>query len=249
MGVETMNSFQRFGIDHLSPSSLNLWRSGPGIWVLRYIGKLKDGGNAAMWRGTAVEQGFAALLRSKDLGMAKTVAENSFHLNSRGEISDEIDAERDLIDPMLEQCLRWKQPSDLNATQIKVEHWFDPLPIPVVGYLDFAFEETDVDLKTTKTCPSKPRADHVRQVSLYRAARSRQGGLLYVTDKRHAYFPVDDDMMERALGDMHSDALSLNNFLARCETREDALRSLPVDWDHYQAPKVKVPLEQILLAG
>jgi len=130
-----------------------------------------------------------------------------------------------------------------------VEHWFDPVPIPVIGYLDFAFDGLDVDLKTTKACPSKPRPEHVRQVSLYRAARGRDGGLLYVTDKKHAYYPVDDQMMDEALMEMHAAALSLNNFLARMDSREDVLRSLPFDWEYFAAPKTKVPLAELLLAG
>ena len=56
-----MNSFGRFGISHLSASSLNLWRASPGIFALRYLAKIKDSGNAAMWRGSAVENGLAAV--------------------------------------------------------------------------------------------------------------------------------------------------------------------------------------------
>lgn len=245
-----MNSFQRFGVDHLSASSLNLWRSSPGIWALRYIGKVKDDGNAAMWRGSAVENGFAAILRGASIEDGCKVALTAFDLNCQGVLSDEIDGERNVIEPMLKQCKLWSAPSELSATQLRIEYWFDPVPIPVIGYLDLAFEcGTDVDLKTTGACPSAPRADHVRQVSLYRAARGRQGGLLYVTSKKHAYYQIDDDTMERALEDMRSDALSLNNFLARCDSKQDALRSLPIDYDNFRAPKTKVSLEHLLLAG
>ena len=137
----------------------------------------------------------------------------------------------------------------LNAVQLRVEHWLEDIPIPVVGYLDFAFEGIDIDLKTTKACPAAPRPDHVRQVALYRAARGRAGGILYVTGKKYAYFDVDDDMVERGLSDLQADALSLSNFLARCDSKQDALKSLPVDWDNWAAPKTKVPLSEILMAG
>lgn len=243
----TSNSFTRHGISHLSASSLNLWRSAPGVFALRYLAGIKDAGNASMWRGSAVENGMAALLRGADITQACSIAYQAFNMNAQGE--DEADAERNLIYPMLAECQKWKPPGPLNAAQLKVEHWLEDVPIPVIGYLDFAFDGIDIDLKTTKACPSTPRPDHVRQVSLYRAARGRNGGVLYVTAKRHAYFDIDDDMMERALGDLQADALSLSNFLARCDTKEDALRSLPMDWEAFQAPKIKVPLAQILLAG
>lgn len=251
MNVTVTNSFARFGINHLSASQLNLWRGAPGLYLLRYIAKIKDSGNPAMWRGSAVENGLAALLRGQKLPVATEVSHQAFALNAKdyAEQDGDLTTERELISPMLTECLKWQPPSDLNATQLKVEYYFDPVPIPVIGYLDFAFDGIDVDLKTTKACPSSPRADHVRQVSIYRAARNRAGGLLYVTGKRHAYFDVNDEAMNDAIGDMQASALSLNNFLARCDTREDALRSLPIDYDHYAAPKIKIPLEEILLGG
>lgn len=243
------HAFQRHGIDHLSCSSLGLWRSAPGIWAVRYLAKVNDGGNAAMWRGSAVENGLAIFLRTGDMEKACVAALATFDQNSMGELSNEIDAERKLIVPMLEECGNWHPISPLNATQLRVEHYLDNIPIPIIGYLDFAFEFGDVDLKTTKACPSVPRPENVRQVSLYRAARGRGGGLLYVTTKKHAYFDVDDESMEKSLSDLTADALSLRNFLARCDSKEDALRSLPIDYDNFRAPKTKVPLAHILSAG
>lgn len=243
-----MNSFRRFGIEHLSASSLNLWRGSPGVWALRYVGGIKDAGNAAMWRGTAVENGLAAFLRTRDIDVAKSAAFKSFYMNSLGLTAEDIETERLLINPMIDQGAKWQPPSDLNATQLRIEHWFDQIPIPVIGYLDFAFDGIDIDLKTTKACPSSPRADHVRQVSLYRAARGRAGGLLYLTDKKHAYYEIDDAAMEGAVAELRADCLSLNNFLARCDSRGDVLKSLPVDWTHWSAPKTKMSLEEILAA-
>jgi hypothetical protein len=64
----------------------------------------------------------------------------------------------------------------LSASSLNLwmaNHWFDRVPVPLVGYLDFAFTaDIDIDLKTTRACPSWPRGNHVRQVALYRAARS-----------------------------------------------------------------------------
>ena len=245
------HSFARFGIEHLSPSALNTWRAAPGIWALRYIAKIKDGGGPAMWRGTAVENGFVNLLRGQSPENAHAAATQSFDLNAKDyqETDNDLTSERELIGPMIEQCIKWSPPSALNAAQLRIEYFFDPVPIPVIGYLDMAFEGIDIDLKTTKACPSTPRSDHVRQVSIYRAARNRSGGVLYVTNKKHAYFDIADDMMNEAIDELRADALSLNNFLARCDSKEDVLRSLPVDWTNYQAPKTKVSLAEILLAG
>lgn len=240
------NSFEWFGIDHSSATSLNLWISSPGLWAYRYIGKVSDKGNAKMWCGSAVDDGFTAHLRGGD---PHEVAMRSYNLNCAGEITDEIETERALIAPMLEQCMKWQPPGPLNAAQLKIEYFFDPVPIPVIGRLDLAFDGIDIDLKTTRMCPSAPRPDHIRQVSLYRAARGRAGGILYVTPKKFAYYDIDDESMEIALEELRAAALSLNNFLARMETKEDILKSLPVDWGDFRAPKTKVPLADILMAG
>jgi hypothetical protein len=228
--------FKRHGIEHLSPSALNTWRASPGIWALRYLGKIRDDGNAAMWRGSAVENGLAAIFRGTKLEEATDIAHQAFDLNAQGEIAEDISAERELIAPMLKQCLLWMPPSPLNAAQLKVEHWVEGLPIPIVGYLDFAFEGIDVDLKTTKACPSTPRSDHIRQVALYRAARNRRGGVLYVTGKRSQYFEIDNQLMDNALYELKADALSLMSFLARFDTAREVIQSLPMDRSHFMFP-------------
>lgn len=242
------NPFAHFGIDHLSPSSINAWKSSPGIWALRYLASVRDKGNPAMWRGTAVENGFAALLRGGTMNAAVKLAEDNFLLNSVGEINDEIDAERANVKAMIFECMKWKPPGPLLATQIRVEHHFDGIPIPVMGYVDLSFEGPDIDLKTTKACPSAPRGDHVRQVALYRAARKKRGGLLYVTGKKHAYYEVEDDVAAAALAEMREDALSLCNFLGNFKDRASVLRSLPIDWEDFRAPKVRTPLSKVLAA-
>lgn len=243
-----MNDFTRFGIDHLSPSSINAWKSSPGIWALRYLASVRDKGNAAMWRGTAVEAGYAAHLRGATLNNAYKIAAQTFITLAGGEITEEIEAENANVKAMLFECLNWKPPSMLLATQIRVEHFFDDIPIPVMGYVDLSFEHEDVDLKTTKACPSSPRGDHIRQVSLYRAARKKRGGLLYVTGKKHAYYPVDDASMKVALDEMREDALSLMNFLSNFKDRATVLKCLPIDWESFMAPKVRTPLSKVLAA-
>lgn len=242
------NPFTRHGIEHLSPSSLNCWRAAPGIWTLRYLARIKDDGNPAMWRGSAVENGLAAFLRGASFDDCMSVAHQAFELNAQGEINEDISAERDLIAPMLQQCAKWQPPSDLNATQLRVEHNFDGIPVPIIGYLDFAFEGIDVDLKTTKAIPSIPRPDHVRQVSLYREQRGRDGGILYVSGKRHEFYPITDEMMEAALNELHADALSLMSFLSLCHSTRDAVRALPMDRDSFLFPKKPLPVD-LLAAG
>ena len=195
-------TFEHHGIDHLSASSLNLWMANPREWALRYLAEeAEDAANPAMWRGTAVETGLARWLCGGSLEQARATAFDSFELNALGELSDEVEAERNLAISMLDrQVCRWTTPGDFIGAQLRVEHWFDGVQVPLIGYVDFAFDgDIDIDLKTTpRLSPPGRRGNHVRQVALYRAARSRRGGLLYVTDKRLAYFEVGDGDAEAA---------------------------------------------------
>jgi hypothetical protein len=133
--------------------------------------------------------------------------------------------------------------------QLRIEHCFDDVPVPLVGFLDFAFVTgIDVDLKTTRARPSQPRGNHVRQVALYRAARQRRGGLLYVTDKKFAYFEIDDAYAQAGLDDLRAAALSLSQFLAKVSDTEEALACLPYNPDDFRTTP-KSPVDSLLQTG
>ena len=82
------------------------------------MGKVTDKGGAKMWRGTAVEDGFVAALRGGKEPLE--VALRSYELNCAGELTDEIEEQRELIKPMLEQALIWQTPGRLDAAQLRV---------------------------------------------------------------------------------------------------------------------------------
>ena len=228
-----MTAFAKHGISHLSASSLNLWRENLSAWVMRYLAGHKDEGSPAMWRGKAVEDGFTAMLRGADWA---GVAMNTFEQNAQGEASDECEDERKRIPGMLRQCAEWQPAAPLIAAQLKTEHWLDGVPVPIIGYVDYVFEDGLIlDLKTTKACPSQAKPDHARQIALYRAARQNApGSLLYVTDKRHACYPIGDNITTKALEGLRADALSLEAFLSRVDSAKDALHCLPFNDDDFR---------------
>lgn len=232
------NPFARFGIDHLSASSLNTWNSSPAIWALRYALKVRDDtGSAAMWRGSAVESGLHAWLRGASMENAQLVASETFEANAQGLADDETDTQRRLAAPMLKAAANALEGNVLHplvATQLRTELWLDDVPVPIVGYVDFVFEDGSLlELKTTTRCPSTPRHDHARQLSGYMKAREcATAELLYVTDKKHARYPIED--ADRLVADMRRDALSLMRCLRRFETGADLLDALPINPDDWR---------------
>jgi PD-(D/E)XK nuclease superfamily len=247
------------GLKHFSPYSLNLWRSNPGAWAYRYVGGVKDETSPKMLVGKAVENGLEFLLRGHELPVACEVALSDFDLNVAtserpSDVSttnaDEVTESRALIEPMLTMLKGWNPPGQLFATQLRCECYFDPVPIPIIGYPDYCFDGLDIDLKTTKACPSEPRANNVRQAAIYRYARQKLGGILYVTDKKLRYFEVTDAMRDEALEEVRATAMSLYKFIGLCRTKADFLQSLIPNWDDWQSPpKTKVRLEDVLLGG
>lgn len=233
-----MNPFQKFGIAHLSPSSLNCWRETPGLWALRYLGKVRDDGSPAMWRGTAVEKGVEAFLLGKPSAHCVSLAEAAFDTLCQGEISDGITKERTNIAPMLRQAAiaLSEKKIKLAGTQIRIETQLEGVSVPVIGYVDFTFlnrTDNDIDLKTTSALPSKPRLAHVRQVATYNRARKRPQALLYVTDKKHALYEISDEEMRDAIDELTNSAQTLERYLAAMPDALAAMRSLPHQLDHY----------------
>jgi hypothetical protein len=226
-----MNGFERFDIRRLSPSSLNLWKEAPGLWTLRYLGKFFDDAGPAAWRGNAVEKGLNSWLMRKEADTALAVALAEFEENAQGLADKETETEHSLIAPMLELAIKEAErfPPYFGA-QTRVEYNISGLAVPVIGFIDFVFEDGSIlDLKTTKRCPSEPKPDHVRQVALYMAGRNCAGSLLYVTDKRAAHYPISEGQKEVAIASLTRDALALQRFLDAMPDAQTAIGALPMN--------------------
>ena len=232
-----MSAFHRHQINHLSASALACWRETPGLYCLRYLMGFRDPGNAAMWRGTATERGVELMLRGSKVDEAEAFALAEYQKLCEGEITDEIEAEGALIGPMVRQAHNWKTRANLEpmaATQLKVETYLDGIDIPIIGYIDFTFMDgADIDLKTTKRCPSEASPNHVRQIALYNLARMRPQALLYITDKKSAFYQPSQDDLDAAIMDLTSAARSLERFLSIMPDADTAVRSVPMNIDHF----------------
>lgn len=228
--------FARHGIDHLSVSSLALYRNEPARWVAQYLYGIKDRGGAAAWRGTAVEAGLNQALAGEDNDTSAAAALANFALNERdaqnaaqGGALDEdtqaaIDRERANIEPMVRQVA-----DNLRAlgrpltTQRRVERRLPGIEVPIIGYVDYEWDEYIVDLKTTLRLPSAPRPDHAVQVVHYADTLSKRPGLIYVTAKKIQRFAMEHIDVDEARWTLRRSALALRIMLEVAADREEAV--------------------------
>lgn len=232
-----MNPFQRHGIKHLSPSSLNLWANEPALYVLKYLHGMKDDVGPSAKRGTAVEAGLDVFLldRQATIEQCTEVAINNFRLNTGGVIDDDHDKEAALIQPMLTQAIgALRQAPPLLARQLLIETWIDGIPVPIIGFLDYVFEDHSIlDLKTTARLPSAPRPDHIRQVSIYAHARQAPVSLLYVTPAKHARYHASADQVAEGLAEVTRIAKTLARVLSASDTAADVAEFVTPKFDSF----------------
>ena len=193
-----MNGFQKHGIKHLSPSSINLWTNAPDVWVAQYLFGKRGPMSAAAMRGICTEDAVVAVLQGKNADGALDAALEKF--DQTFPIGDEkTTKERAMIQPCMELAIQeleqYGEPEfpeegqekiSITATE-KTDEGKLIYSIPVIGYLDLVFPKHGVviDLKTTGRCPSVMSSEHQLQRAIYQKAKGNQVvKFLYVTPKK-----------------------------------------------------------------
>lgn len=187
-----------------SPSSLNLFCSDPGLFVLERILDRRQPVGVSAHRGTAVEAGVALGLADADapIGDCITTALTTYDTLTALSGDPRRDDQRKLIPDMvkigLDELRPYGRPS---STQGFVEWRPEGLKYPIVGYYDFYWEQHGVliDLKTTEKLHSKIQVPHARQVALYTGAISDNidGRLTYVTPRKCATYQLENGREHR----------------------------------------------------
>lgn len=212
-----MNPFSAHGIEHLSPSSCNLFAASPAMFVLEKCLKKRAPVGAAAHRGTAVEHGIVhGLLTGADeaacIAEAKAKFDSLTALSGDSRLDRESDGIPGMVSMGLGELLPYGKPTE---TQGRIEYRVEGLKVPLIGYFDLEWQNHKIltDIKTTHALPSKIKLPHARQVSLYHAAR---GGDLdprvtYVTSKKVATYRLENP--EQHLHALTRIAFTVQNFL------------------------------------
>ncbi|OUJ16501.1 hypothetical protein [Acetobacter sp. DsW_063] len=180
------NPFELHGIGHLSPSSLNTFAAAPAVWVMERLCGRKAPVGCAAYRGTSAEYGIQLGLEdfSCDVSECQKEAVAKFdHLSALSgdpKRAKEREAIPGIVATGLEQFRKGGQPTGYQG---KVVHEFDELPVPILGFWDFAWEQHGmiVDLKSQLKLSSSISDGHARQVSLYVHKTNFVARVAYVT--------------------------------------------------------------------
>jgi hypothetical protein len=217
-----MSVWQIHGIKRLSYSAVDMFRTDPAAWLLRYPLGVRGSTNANMARGNAVEHAIEKYL-TDEFGItadeAVQVAKDEFNKETALVVDKEArEKQLDLIDGYVRQGIEaFSQFGKPIATQTALELDIG-IGVPVVGFDDFEFDGTpklSVDLKTTLRCPSEMPDNHKRQGALYQAMRPEHKIMFcYVTPKKHAVYELNAVEAKELLEDFKVAAKRMQQLLA-----------------------------------
>jgi len=233
-----MSNFKKFGIEHLSPSSLNEWAAAPSLFVLRRVVKAEMGGvGPAAHRGTAVESAVVAGLQdpSASLTALQDLALKSFDNLTVGLSGDKVEKERAAIAGFVEQGLKALKPYGVPVSvQGQVYYDIEGLDVPLMGYYDILFPNgVLVDLKTTHSVPSSISNSHARQVALYTGVLGDEvkPHLCYVSTKKSAMMALEN--AAEHLKSLSRIAIACQKFLSISEDPLELASMLAPDPDSF----------------
>ena len=212
------NPFEVHDLQHLSPSTCNLFTNSPAMFVLEKCMKKRSPVGAAAYRGAAVEAGIVeGLLNGSDDETCAKIAQVEFDkltaLSGDSRREKEAGAIGDMVKMGLAELRPYGQPT---STQGKIEYHIEGLMVPMIGFYDFEWANHGIltDLKTSHALPSKISTSHARQVALYVAARGNNldARLTYVTGKKSATYHLEN-VAQHVLA-LEKIALTIQRFLS-----------------------------------
>jgi hypothetical protein len=240
------NGFSQHGIEHLSASSLNLWAAEPAVWAMERLLGHRSPPSALMARGKAVEDGVHAGLldpaRSVDECAAQAVA--AFNREMALIPDDRRDGERALIPGYVEHGLgELRQYGVPSAYQDRVELRLDDVPVPVIGFIDWRFDDHGliVDLKTSERLPSAISLSHSRQGAIYARAHGNYGmRFAYVKPtagkkdgRAVVVYELERAEIDRQLMALRQIALRLERFLALSNDSAELCGLIVPDYERF----------------
>lgn len=204
---------------------------------MRYLYGLKEEFAPGAWRGLAVEDGLDYLLFGTTPDLAEVdffanalvVAKQRFDRGTTGSTHPNLEKERDSIEGFLAQAKTAFGDRKPENRQKRIEIEVPGIEVPIIGFIDYLYDDSIADLKTTNRIPSKPRPDHLRQLAIYARATNRAPRLVYVSTKKSATYDVDDS----AWGEVVQAAFALRSMLDLTSDAREALSLFAPEYTNF----------------
>lgn len=233
----TTSHAAKFGFEHYSASTLNLFSKSIGNFVMEKLIGVKLPVGAAAFRGRAVEAGLAAMMEHGETHHhAAKLAEETFDRESALCTDPKRDKERAAIAGIIQQAWTimeaWGRP---DIVQTKIEYRVPELPLPFIGFIDFGWSQHKriIDLKAQLRLSSEIEETHARQIALYNAAMGWDwtSGILYATDKKAACYQLENG--QRHLQALVKIARAMEMYLSISDSAEFYIDITAPDFDSF----------------
>lgn len=230
------NGFAQHNVLWTSPSAINTWVYSKKNWVLNYLFGQRTPVNAAMKRGTVIEDAVVSvLIGDKSEEAAVNDAVNRFNREMTFSNDPRMEIERESITPSIKQAVVslsiYGRPDFMpNSKQHKINTVCrtDQWSLPVVGYLDLVYPQHKliIDIKTTHNIPKNGiTAPHRRQGAVYAHAMADYTVKFnYVTPNETAIHTID--RVPETMAEIKQIILEMEVFLSSSDDKNVLLDQL-----------------------
>jgi hypothetical protein len=192
-----MNAFERHGMTHLSPSTINLFAAEPSLFVMEKLLKKRGAVGAAAHRGTACEAGIVMGLLdpTASIEACQTHAVSEFDRLTCLSVDPRKAKEREGVPGIVATGIKeLRQYGIPSGTQIKVEKRLPGVPVPWIGYIDLHWDQhaLTLDIKSQLRLSSEISMGHARQVALYVHDTNHEARIAYVTPAKIGVYRLED---------------------------------------------------------
>jgi CRISPR/Cas system-associated exonuclease Cas4 (RecB family) len=239
------NPFARFGIKHLSATSMIQFRNDSALGIVYLVLGVREAGSPAMHRGTAVDEAIGSLLTQSiepDLNQLKRTAAKKYrtlieddpeHFNNRY-VEQELRVLLRCLDVCFPLMRSWEKPS---AYQQEILLQIDGIEVPVRGFIDLLYPSEVRELKSTVKPKREITEDHAFQVSTYAMAIQQETGewpeacVDYITpDSLHSYAL---DNVEAQAREVVETAFKIRTLLAAAKDKSALRASVQPDFSRW----------------
>ena len=192
-----MNAFERYGIGHLSASSLSTFASEPALWIMERLLKRRGPVGCSAHRGTAAEDGIVHGLLNPDAAIedCQAIALAKYDQLTALSGDPKRQKERDAVPAIVATAIPTLRAYGVpDGVQVKIERRLDGVPVPFLGFIDLRWSQHGMllDLKTQLRLSSEISPAHARQIALYAHGTNDAAGICYATPQKVGIYRLED---------------------------------------------------------